>query len=57
VKYILKLIYQEFDCPECGQIRWLKIKNICVDCRDKQILNEISQIRKVNNILNREVYV
>jgi len=57
VKYILKLIYQEFYCPECGNMRWLKIKNICVDCRDKQILNEISQIRKVNNIINREVYV
>lgn len=57
MKYVLKLIYQEFYCPECGQSKWLKIKNICVDCRDKQILNEISQIRKVNNIFNREVYV
>jgi hypothetical protein len=53
----MKIIFKEFYCPECGQIRWLKIKNICVDCRDKQILNEISQIRKIDNIFNREVYV
>lgn len=53
----MKIVFKQFKCPECGQIRWLKIKNICVDCRDKQILNEVSQIRKVNNIFNREVYV
>lgn len=44
----MKLIVKEFICPECGQLRWLKVANICADCRDKQVLNEISRMRKMN---------
>ncbi|MCJ7648314.1 MAG: hypothetical protein MUP85_06850 [Candidatus Lokiarchaeota archaeon] len=43
----MKLIVKEFICPECGQLRWLKIDKICADCRDKEVLNEISQSRKM----------
>jgi len=43
----MKLIVKEFICPECGQLRWLKIDKICADCRDKAVLNEISQSRKM----------
>ena len=44
----MKLIVKEFVCPECGQLRWLKVRNICVDCRDRIVLNEISRERKMN---------
>ncbi|MBY9003934.1 MAG: hypothetical protein KGD73_08180 [Candidatus Lokiarchaeota archaeon] len=47
----MKLIVKEFVCPECGQLRWLKVKNICVDCRDRMVLNEISRERKMNKEL------
>lgn len=53
----MKLIFQEFHCPECGQIRLLKIRNICADCRDKMLLEEIAQNRKLSTNLYHEVFV
>jgi len=52
VKFIVKLVYQQFLCPECGGIRFLKIKNMCVDCKDKLFLDKISQSRKEQHIFN-----
>lgn len=57
VKFIMKLVYQEFLCPECGQIRWLRVKDMCVDCKDKMILDKISQSRKVLHVFNEQIYV
>ena len=57
VKFIVKLVYQEFLCPECGQIRWLKVKNMCIDCKDKLFLDKISQSRKVLHIFNEQICV
>jgi predicted RNA-binding Zn-ribbon protein involved in translation (DUF1610 family) len=53
----MKMVHQEFLCPECGQIRWLKAKNICVDCKDKIMLDKISQSRKSQNVFNEQVCV
>ncbi|MHA1234081.1 MAG: hypothetical protein ACTSO6_07495 [Promethearchaeota archaeon] len=53
----MKLVYKEFLCPLCGQIRWLKVKNICVDCRDKLFLDEMSQSRKEHLIMNEQICV
>ena len=54
----MKLVVKEFVCPECGQIRWLKVKNICAGCRDKKVLNEIARVRKMNKeiVLENLVY-
>jgi len=52
VKLIVKLVYQKFLCPECYQIRFLKVKNMCVDCKDKLFLDKISQSRKEQHIFN-----
>ncbi|MFX0056680.1 MAG: hypothetical protein ACFE85_04725 [Candidatus Hodarchaeota archaeon] len=41
----MKPLFQEFCCPECGQIRRLKVNNICVNCRDIEILNNVIQSR------------
>jgi len=57
VKFIMKLVYQEFLCPECGQIRWLRVKDMCVDCKDKMILDKISQSRKVLHVFNEQICV
>ena len=57
VKCIMKLIFQEFICPECGQIRWLKAKNMCVDCKDKMILDKISQSRIDQHVFNEQMCV
>ncbi|MFW9948780.1 MAG: hypothetical protein ACFFKA_01475 [Candidatus Thorarchaeota archaeon] len=39
----MKIIFEEFYCPECKQNRWLKVENICIDCEDKKKLEKISQ--------------
>jgi hypothetical protein len=53
----MKLVYQEFLCPECGQIRWLKVRNVCVDCKDKMVLDKISQSRKEQHVFNDQLCV
>ena len=58
VKFIVKLVYQEFFCSECGQIKNLKTtKNICVDCNDKIVLEKISQSRKEQHVYNEQICV
>lgn len=37
----MKPIFKEFLCPKCGSYKILKINEICIDCRDKQIVMEI----------------
>ena len=56
-KFNMKLVYQEFLCPECGQIRWLKVRNVCVDCKDKMVLDKISQSRKAQHVLTEQLCV
>ena len=57
VKFNMKILYQEFFGPECGQIRWLKAKNMCVDCKDRILLDEVSQSRKKQNVFNEQICV
>ena len=57
VIFIVKLVYQEFLCPECNQKRWLKIKNMCVDCKDKLFLDKISQSRKKQHVFIEQICV
>ena len=47
----MKIIYKEFLCPECGNKCWLNSQGLCVNCRDKLILEEIAQTRKLNDHL------
>jgi hypothetical protein len=51
----MKLIYEKFFCPECKSIRYLKLGNVCVNCKDKIILENISQSRKTHTILNEQL--
>jgi DNA-directed RNA polymerase subunit RPC12/RpoP len=57
VKFNMKIVYQEFFCPECGTNRWLRVENVCVDCRDKILLDKISQSRKMQSIFNEQICV
>ncbi len=50
----MKIIYKKFKCPKCNQERWLKVNGICVECRDRLILDKIAQNRKINSYINIE---
>ena len=56
-KVRVKLVFKTFLCPECGLVRHLKIGNICVDCKDKLVLDKISQSRKEQHIFNEQICV
>ena len=43
----MKPIFEEFLCPKCGRYKIFKINEICIDCRDEQIVMEI-----LNNTTN-----
>ena len=51
----MKLVYETFYCPECGQIRNLRAGRICVDCKDKIVLDKISRSRKMQNISYEQI--
>jgi len=56
-KVRVKLVFKTFLCPECGLVRHLKVGNICVDCKDKIVLDKISQSRKEQHIFNEQICV
>ncbi len=56
-KVRVKLVFKTFLCPECGLVRYLKVGNICVDCKDKIVLDKISQSRKEQHIFNEQICV
>jgi len=57
VKFKMKLVYEEFFCPKCEHIRNLRMGNMCVDCKDRILLDEISQSRKMQNVFNEQICV
>ncbi|MFW9823047.1 MAG: hypothetical protein ACFFE4_08940 [Candidatus Thorarchaeota archaeon] len=41
----MKPIYDEFDCPQCGKLRYVNVNGICFDCRNKKNLEELTRER------------
>ena len=56
-KVRMKIVFKTFLCPECGLLRHLKVGSICVDCKDKIMLDKISQSRKEQHIFNEQICV
>jgi len=41
----MKPIYNEFSCPQCGELRYINVKGICFDCRNENNLEDLTRKR------------
>jgi predicted ATP-dependent serine protease len=49
----MKPIYKEFNCPQCGEVRYINVNGICFDCRNENNLDELTRMRNLQQNLNR----
>jgi len=59
----MKPIYKEFNCPQCGKLRYIKVNGICFECRNKNTLTILAiqrklqqKLKSINLSLNVENY-
>ncbi|MFW9826347.1 MAG: hypothetical protein ACFFEY_01865 [Candidatus Thorarchaeota archaeon] len=48
----MKPIFEEFYCPQCGELRYINVKGICFDCNNKIRLLTLAKQRKSQQKLN-----
>jgi predicted ATP-dependent serine protease len=41
----MKPIYNEFSCPQCGELRYINVNGICFDCRNENNLEDLTRKR------------
>jgi predicted ATP-dependent serine protease len=49
----MKPIYNEFCCPQCGELRYINVNGICFDCRNENNLEELTKERNIQQNHNR----
>jgi hypothetical protein len=52
---IMKPIFKEFYCPQCGGIRRLNVNGICFDCRNENMLILLAEQRKKQHKLRNTI--
>ena len=48
----MKPIYNEFRCPQCGELRYINVNRICFDCNNQNILYSLAEQRKLHQKLS-----
>jgi len=48
---IMKPIYKEFNCPQCGESRYIDVNGVCFDCNNKNTLTSLAKQRKLQQKL------
>jgi len=48
----MKPIYDEFRCPQCGELRYINVNGICFDCNNQNTLYSLAKHRKSHQKLN-----
>jgi len=51
-KIIMKPIFEEFCCPQCGELRYINVNGICFDCNNENTLIVLAEQRKSQQKLN-----
>ena len=41
----MKPIYNEFSCPQCGELRYINVNGIYFDCRNENNLEDLTRKR------------
>jgi len=42
----MKTVYKEFNCPQCGEKRYINLNGICFDCNNEKTLISLAEKRK-----------
>lgn len=48
----MKTIYKEFNCPQCGYLRYINVNGICFDCTNENTLVTLAERRKMQQKLS-----
>lgn len=48
----MKTLYKEFNCPQCGGLRYINVNGICFDCKNKNTLETLAKKRKLEHKLD-----
>ena len=51
----MKTVYKEFNCPQCGELRYIDVNGICFDCNNKNILISLAKQRKLHQKLHMTI--
>jgi len=51
----MKTLYKEFNCPQCGGLRYINVNGICFDCNNKNTLLALEKRRKTQQNLNNSL--
>jgi len=43
----MKTLYKEFNCPQCGGLRYIYVNGICFDCCNENTLATLTERRKM----------
>ena len=48
---IMKPIFREFCCPQCGELRHINVNGVCFDCNNENTLISLAEQRKLQQKL------
>ena len=51
----MKAMYKEFNCPQCGELRYIDVNGVCFDCNNKNILTALAEQRKLKQKLHMTI--
>ena len=49
---LMKTIFKEFNCPQCGKLRHINVNGICFDCNNENTLIILAEKRKLQHKLD-----
>jgi predicted ATP-dependent serine protease len=52
MKKKMKPLYEEFCCPQCGELRHINVNGICFDCNNENTLVALAKQRKMQHKLD-----
>jgi hypothetical protein len=48
----MKPIFKEFNCAQCGKLRYINLNGICFDCHNEKTLIKLANQRKAQYNFN-----
>lgn len=52
----MKPVYREFNCPQCGELRYIDVNGVCFDCNNKNNLLSLADQRKLQQKFDMKIH-